>query len=364
VAVVGRTGGTPTGSVQFEDAGQLLGSPVALSNSGTANLTLSTLDVGVHTITAIYSGQGSTFQISDTTTTLVLNPSSQTITFGPLAKETFGAAPIALQASTTSGLGIAYSLISGPATLNGSTITITGAGTIIIEAGQAGNANYLAATSVRATLSVAQVTPSITWANPASIAFGTALSSAQLNATASVPGNFAYSSFTGTVLGAGNQTLSVTFTPTDSTDYATVSKSVTINVGPPPLVVIGEQAIFQRKTKKGKPVGKPILVGYELEFGAALNAAVATNQANYQFDTMTTKKVKKKVMHILSPIKGFTVTYLAANDAVELAFSGTQTFPTGGQITVRQGVSGDLGGQLSGTTVFNIPPKGSSITPA
>jgi 2-keto-3-deoxy-6-phosphogluconate aldolase len=62
------------------------------------------------------------------------------------------------------------------------------------------------------------VTPVITWTTPAAIPYGTALSAAQLDATASVPGTFAYSPSAGTVLAAGAQTLSVTFTPTDTTD--------------------------------------------------------------------------------------------------------------------------------------------------
>src|SRR5213078_4185630 len=49
-----------------------------------------------------------------------------------------------------------------------------------------------------------QSTPTITWTAPADITYGTALGSAQLNATASVAGAFAYSPPTGTVLGAGN----------------------------------------------------------------------------------------------------------------------------------------------------------------
>ena len=43
----------------------------------------------------------------------------------------------------------------------------------------------------------------ITWANPAGIVYGTALGSAQLDATASVPGTFTYSPAAGTVLHAG-----------------------------------------------------------------------------------------------------------------------------------------------------------------
>ena len=74
-------------------------------------------------------------------------------------------------------------------------------------------------------------TPTITWAAPANIVYGTALSSTQLDATASVPGTFTYTPPLGTVLKAGNnQTLSATFTPTNITRYSKVTKSELIDV--------------------------------------------------------------------------------------------------------------------------------------
>jgi hypothetical protein len=79
----------------------------------------------------------------------------------------------------------------------------------------------------------APVVPVITWPTPAPIAYGTALSATQLNATANVPGTFVYSPAAGTILSAGADTLNVTFTPTDTTDYATVSDSVTLTVNKP-----------------------------------------------------------------------------------------------------------------------------------
>jgi hypothetical protein len=79
-------------------------------------------------------------------------------------------------------------------------------------------------------LAVAQATPTITWAPPAAITSGTALSSTQLDATANVAGTFSYSPAAGTVLPVGNDSLSVTFTPYDSTDYQSVTTSTTISV--------------------------------------------------------------------------------------------------------------------------------------
>jgi len=85
--------------------------------------------------------------------------------------------------------------------------------------------------SATVTLNVDKATPSLAWANPADITFGTHLSATELNATAPVAGTFSYTPAAGTLLSAGNgQTLSVSFTPTDATDYTTASATVTLNV--------------------------------------------------------------------------------------------------------------------------------------
>jgi hypothetical protein len=76
-----------------------------------------------------------------------------------------------------------------------------------------------------------QGTPQLTWAAPAQIAFGTPLGAAQLDATSSVPGTFAYSPAAGMVLSPGAHTLHATFTPTDTADWQSASISVPITVG-------------------------------------------------------------------------------------------------------------------------------------
>jgi uncharacterized protein DUF4082/Big-like domain-containing protein/G8 domain-containing protein len=91
----------------------------------------------------------------------------------------------------------------------------------------AGSATATATVTVGST----KQTPVITWSNPASIIYGTALSGTQLNATTTVPGSFAYSPPAGTVLSAGaGQPLSVTFTPTDTATYNSASATVAITV--------------------------------------------------------------------------------------------------------------------------------------
>jgi hypothetical protein len=91
-----------------------------------------------------------------------------------------------------------------------------------------GNYNF---TYVAANVTVNKASPTITWATPATITHGTTLSSTQLNATASVPGTFVYNPAVGTTSAAGMDTLSVTFTPTDTADYNTATGNVTLAVG-------------------------------------------------------------------------------------------------------------------------------------
>lgn len=75
--------------------------------------------------------------------------------------------------------------------------------------------------------------PVIIWNNPDEIIEGTPLSETQLNATCSIPGVLTYSHELSTVLGAGSHSLSVTFTPVNTSLYNTVSKIVTLVVTKP-----------------------------------------------------------------------------------------------------------------------------------
>lgn len=76
-------------------------------------------------------------------TTLVIEKAPQTITFDPIPDAYSNAAPMALSASSDSGLGLAFSVISGPAAVAGSTLTLSGGiGTVVVRAEQSGDANH------------------------------------------------------------------------------------------------------------------------------------------------------------------------------------------------------------------------------
>lgn len=107
--------------------------------------------------------------------------------------------------------------------------------------------------SATRTFTITQAVPTVTWATPANIAYGTALSATQLNATASVAGSFVYTPASGTVLAAGARTLEAVFTPTDTVNYTSVTttrplqvttSSLPISLVPPPLVYDGTAKQF------------------------------------------------------------------------------------------------------------------------
>ncbi len=103
------------------------------------------------------------------------------------------------------------------------------AGAYTVLASFPGSTDYAAAAAL-ASFHIDQITPTVTWNAPAAITYGTGLSTSQLDATASVPGLFSYSPAAGAILGAGEPTLSVIFTPNDATDYSPVTLTTGITV--------------------------------------------------------------------------------------------------------------------------------------
>jgi hypothetical protein len=105
-------------------------------------------------------------------TLTITGNAAQSINFPAFSPSTvnYGQAPIGLIATASSGAPVSFLLISGRGQLsgqNGSTLTITGAGPIVVQAIQNGNDQYAAATPVSRTLTVtaAQLTvtgPSVT----------------------------------------------------------------------------------------------------------------------------------------------------------------------------------------------------------
>jgi len=145
--------------------------------------------------------------------------------------------PLSATGGTTNG-AITYAVTGGPCTITGAQLTAnSGTGACTVTATMAGNGNYNPVTSTPAnTVTLSPAATAVTWATPAAIPYGTALSATQLNAKASVAGVFTYTPASG-FLPVGSNSLSVVFTPANFADYATATASVKLQVTPVALTV-------------------------------------------------------------------------------------------------------------------------------
>jgi len=97
---------------------------------------------------------------------------SQTITFPAIGNYVYPAGPLTLSATASSGLPVSYAVLSGPASVNGNILTIAGAGSVSVQASQAGNSQYAAATAVTQAFTVSQASTTLVLtssSNPSSL---------------------------------------------------------------------------------------------------------------------------------------------------------------------------------------------------
>jgi len=164
-ATVSSPGSAPGGQITFFDGGTPLGT-LSLDSTGRATIHTSTLAVGPHSITARYLGDDNTTPSSSAPLTQSVGQAGQTIAFDPIPDKTFGDADFSIAVSSSSGLGVTLTKISGPATLSGATVHITGAGSVTIRATQDGDGNYTAAAPVDRTFSIAKASQTISFNGP------------------------------------------------------------------------------------------------------------------------------------------------------------------------------------------------------
>ena len=145
------------------------GLPVSYASSNTAVATISgstvtIITAGTTVITASQAGNANYDSATSVQQTLTVNGTPQTITFNTLANKTYLDAPFALTATATSGLHVSFSSSNtAVATISDTTVTIVGAGSTIITASQAGDADWSAAPEVQRTLTVNKADQTITF---------------------------------------------------------------------------------------------------------------------------------------------------------------------------------------------------------
>lgn len=262
VATVTASGLSPTGTVTFKDGAVTIGSG-ALNGSGAASLVISSLALGSHSITAIYSGDANatastslplTQTIVSNATSTALNSSANPASVGTAV--TFSAAVTGSGGTPTGSVSFKDGgTVLGTVALDGSghasfTTSALSSGTHAISAVYGGDSNFASSTSpvISQVSGQASSTTALTVSpNPAAggspvvftavvtgtgatptgtVTFrdnGTAIGSSPLDGTGKA-------SFTTSSLGSGNHAITASYGG-DATFASSVSPTVTLAVG-------------------------------------------------------------------------------------------------------------------------------------
>lgn len=222
---------------------------------------------------------------------------SQAITFEPLADKTFGDDSFQVSASASSGLPVSFEIISGPATISGDSVTITGVGTVVIGASQAGNTNYNAAIPVTQSFTVAPANPTV-----AISAAGGVYNGQPFSATATVAGvvagvddtpnaalegvsvtlaYFVGSSAAGTPLAdapasAGTFTVVASFAGSANYSSASASTTFTISQATPAVAVSAAGGVYNGQPHPATATVAGVVAGVDDTPSAALEGVSVT----------------------------------------------------------------------------------------
>jgi hypothetical protein len=188
---------------------------------------------GIQRITATFTPENTALYTTATANVLlIVRQAAPEITWAAPASIPYGTALGATQLNATSAVAgkFYYYPLAG-------TLLPLGSHTLSVQFVPTDTADYLGSTATVSLTVVQGATPEITWAVPTPIAYGTALSAAQLNAVSSVPGTFTYTPAAGTVPSLGIQRLSATFTPTNTALYTSATAQVLLVVGKAPTTI-------------------------------------------------------------------------------------------------------------------------------
>ncbi|MFA8434554.1 MAG: endonuclease [Marinifilaceae bacterium] len=149
---------TATASSGLAVTFQIVSGPATIKGN-----TLSITGAGTVTVKASQIGNQKFLPAAAVTRSFEVGKAEQTISFPELTNKTFGNAPFDLTATASSGLAVTFQIVSGPATIKGNTLSISGAGSVTVKAVQIGNQNYLPTAAVTHSFEVNKAEQTITF---------------------------------------------------------------------------------------------------------------------------------------------------------------------------------------------------------
>ena len=222
-------------------------------------------------------------------------------------------------------------------------------------------------------ITVTQATPTLTWATPASIAYGIPLGPDQLDAAATgvsgaaLPGIFTYTPAAGTLLTPGTQTLHVAFAPEDATDYETASTDVQILV-----TGLSLSSLSPNTARQGDPDTRITLTGagfVTTSVAQVKGVAIATTYVNPTtlmavIPAASLTQIGALPITVVDPTIDSTSnpeTFTVTSPTAAATLTGPSTTPPGSQPTVTLKLTQPY--PIAVTAVFTLSFAGSAMPP-
>ena len=356
------------------------GIPVKYSVSGPATLSsnkLTVTGVGTVTLMADQAGDSNYAAASQVITSFVVSQGSQSISLPVISSMALTTNLITLPATTSSGLPVMYSIVSGPASLISSNqVALTGMGRVTIQAGQPGDGNWQAAPSVTQSFNVWMGSQSISFPalnspytpffTPKDWGFGdetypltnvVASSGLPISFTSSAPNVATIVSNTMTILGVGTTTITAS-QPGDRNWFAAGPVSQTF--------VVGRSS--QRIYADSQGTDGDIIAGFTY-----VPKKTLTLQPS-RFESSSGLPVTLSVKSGPAVRKGTTLSIIGAGEVVvEAKQAGNKTYLPAEEFTIRFTVEraeqtiaplAAIPGKASGTAPFRVKlPKATSGLP-
>lgn len=179
-------------------------------------------------------------------------PIPQSLQFEPLQTKVFGSGSLVLTASSSANLPPAFSIVSGPATISGSTLSIVGAGEVRVRASQNGNTFYGAAPYVEQILSVTKAPATVTLGSLIATWDGTPKQPTATTQPSGLPVRFTFSGGANPPVELGSHPVVATI---DDVNYqGTISGTLVIGAAPTDVTL--SQTWFRDAVPSETPIGQ------------------------------------------------------------------------------------------------------------
>lgn len=260
------------------------GLAVTLAITGPATLVGNTITLtgaaGTVSVTASQAGNGAFDAASSVIRSFAVTACAplmvaQTITFPVIPNRGMCDGTFALAPTATSALPVTLSVVSGPASILDNVVTITGAGTVTVQATQAGNGSFASATPVTRTFVAAKCAATVTLDHLTKTFYGTPFNALDCVIATTTPAGLAvvitYNGSTNLPAAVGSYTVVATIVDANYAGSATGTFVVsadarvaqTVSFGAPlPNRVIGDAPFTLNPTSSsGKPADLAVLSG-------------------------------------------------------------------------------------------------------